>query len=41
MNTKWYEDYKKVPDKTMSFIRVMAVNAVIKKGYNPEYVWRY
>lgn len=38
MNTEWYDDYKKVPDETMSFIRVIAVNAVVKKDYSPEYV---
>lgn len=36
MNTDWLKDGRKIPDSTMYYIRIMAVNAVRILGLSPE-----
>ena len=38
MDTIWLEDYRKIPDNVMCYIRIMAVNAVRVLGQSPEIV---
>jgi len=38
MNTTWLDDYRKIPDDVMCYIRIMAVNAVRVLGQSPEMV---
>jgi transposase len=41
MDTTWLDDYRKIPDNVMLYIRIMAVNAVRVLGKSPEMVAEY
>lgn len=38
MSNDWFNDARKIPDETMSYLRKIAVRAVEEKGYSPESV---
>lgn len=38
MSNEWLSDARKIPGEVMSYVRKMAVRAVVQKGYSPESV---
>jgi transposase len=40
MANEWLDDARKIPDDVMSYIRKLAVRAVVYFGWSPEYVYK-
>jgi transposase len=38
MNTDWMSDARKIPDDTMSYIRKIAVHAIVDRNFSPELI---
>ena len=38
MSQEWFEDARKIPDEVMSYLRKIAVRAILEKGYSPELI---
>ena len=38
MSAEWLQDARKIPDEVMSYLRKLAVRAIVEKGYSPEFV---
>jgi len=38
MSHEWLEDARKIPDEVMSYLRKIAVRAIVQEGYSPELV---
>ena len=38
MSEKWFDDARKIPDEAMSFIRKIAVKAIVENNFSPELV---
>ena len=39
MANEWLNDARKIPDEVMSYIRKLAVRAIVEFGWSPEYVY--
>ena len=38
MSNEWLEDARKIPDEVMSYLRKIAVRAIVEEGYSPELI---